>query len=101
MERTDRDFADKEHEILSIYCFEIEIEEIRYSVNSFNLDSLLETIKNKESQRMIILEIISLVYSDNILHKEKEKILNCMIDIFGLEKKYKSYLERGLKQCWL
>jgi len=86
MARSDGDFSDKQKEIISTYCYEMGIEDIEYDENSFNLNSLLKTIKNKESQKIFLLEIMALVYSDNILHEEEEKILNDMINIFGFEK---------------
>lgn len=86
MARSDGDFSDKQKEIIATYCYEMEIEDINYDENSFNLDLLLENIKNKKSQKIFLLEIMALVYSDNILHEEEEKVLDRMIDIFDFEK---------------
>jgi len=86
MARSDGDFSDKQKEIIATYCYEMGIDDIEYDENNFNLDLILKTIKNRESQRIVLLEIMALVYSDNILHEEEEKILNHMIDIFGFDK---------------
>ena len=83
---SDGDFSEKQKEIITTYCYEMEIRDINYDENSFNLDLLLESIKNKESQKIFLLEIMALIYSDNILHEEEEKVIDRMIDIFGFEK---------------
>ena len=73
MARSDGKFSKKQKEIIDIYCYEMKIEDIEYAENSFNLDSLLKSIKNKKSQKIFLLEIMALVYSDNILHQEEKK----------------------------
>jgi len=84
--RSDGDFSDKQKEIIDTYCYEMNIDDIKYIEGNFDLDSILKSISNKESQKIFLLEIMALVYSDNILHEEEEKILNRMINIFGLDK---------------
>jgi len=86
MARGDGDFSDKQKEIIATYCYEMDIDDIEYDENSFNLDLILGSIHNKESQKIFLLEIMALIYSDNILHEEEEKIQNRMITIFGLDK---------------
>jgi transcriptional regulator CtsR len=97
MESSDVDFSKKQKEIIDIYCYEMKIGDIEYDEDSFNLNSLLKTIKDKESQIIFLLEIMTLVYSDNILHEEDGKILNSMINIFGFEKIYQSYMKEWTK----
>ena len=86
MARSDGNFSDKQKEIIATYCYEMNINDIEYIESNFDLDLLLKSISNKESQKIFLLEIMALVYSDNILHEEEEKILNRMITIFGLDK---------------
>jgi uncharacterized tellurite resistance protein B-like protein len=97
MARSDGDFSDKQKEIITTYCYEMRIEDIEYDENSFNLNSLLKTIKDKKSQKIFLLEIMALVYSDNILHEEEEKILNSLINIFGFEKNMSILYEEWTK----
>jgi len=84
--RSDGDFSEKQKEIINTYCYEMNIDDIEFDENNFNIDLVLKSIKNKKSQKIVLLEVMALVYSDNILHPEEEKVINLMLDIFGIEK---------------
>ena len=82
--RSDNDFSNEQKSIIETYCIEMTIEDIEYNKDLFNLETLLAKVKEKESQKIILLEIMALVYSGNYLHIEEKKVINKMIDIFGL-----------------
>jgi len=82
--RSDNDFSDKQKEIIAIYCLEMQIEDIDYSEESYNLDTTLSKFTNSTNQKIALLEVMALVYSDNILHEEEKKILDTMIEKFNL-----------------
>jgi len=82
--RSDNDFSDEQKSIIETYCMEMAIEDIEYNKDLFNIETLLAKVEDKKSQKIILLEIMALVYSDNFLHIEEKKVLDKMIDIFGL-----------------
>ena len=82
--RSDNDFSDKQKEIISTYCLEMQIKDIAYKEDGYNLDITLSKFKNDDNKKVVLLEVMALVYSDNILHKEEKKILDVMIAKFNL-----------------
>jgi len=82
--RSDNDFSNDQKDIITKYCAEMGIEDIKYKEKKFDINKTLSKIKSPESQKIVLLEIMALVYSDNILHKEEEKILKTMTKKFGL-----------------
>lgn len=84
--RSDSDFSEFQQSIIDKYCMEMQIEDIEYDEKKFNIDKSLSKIKKTKSQRIVLLELMALVYSDNILHDEERKILNTMIEKFKMKK---------------
>lgn len=82
--RSDGDFSEKQQEIISTYCFEMQIADTEYNENEFDLDTVLKMFDTSKSQKIVLLEIMALVYSDNILHQEEKKIIDRMLELFGL-----------------
>lgn len=82
--RCDGKLCNKEEEIISAYCTEMTINDITYDDTKFDLNIALSKITSTISQKIIILEIMALIYSDDILHHEEIKLINKMIETFGL-----------------
>lgn len=82
--RSDNDFSQVQKSIIAAYCMEMQIDNIEYSEKKFDLNKTLSKIKSKKSQKIVLLEVMALVYSDNILHKEEKKVLDVMISKFKL-----------------
>ena len=82
--RSDRNFTNREKEIIATYCLEMQIDDIIYTEETYNLDTTLSKFSNNPNQKIILLEVMALIYSDNILHKEEKKILDVMISKFDL-----------------
>ena len=61
-------------EELGIYrfCQEMKISDIEFDPENFDSNISLKEIKNKKSQKIVILELLALIYSDN-KYKSKEK----------------------------
>ena len=50
----------------------------------FDLDKTLSKIKDKRSQKIVLLEIMALIYSDNHMHIEEKNVLDSIVKKFGL-----------------
>jgi len=81
--RVDGNFSDEEIETINTYCMEMQMEDIEYNENSFVLDETLNIIKNDENKKIVLLEIMALVYSDGLDEKE-EKILNIIAKKYNI-----------------
>ncbi len=82
--RSDSDFSLSQRDIISQYCLEMQIKDITFKEEKFNLKKTLAKFDTKQSQKIVLLEIMALIYSDNYLHKEEKKILDTMIKSFKL-----------------
>ncbi|MDQ6962164.1 MAG: hypothetical protein Q9M28_06485 [Mariprofundaceae bacterium] len=83
--RSDGDFSESERNVISTYCLEMQIEDVNYNKNSFKLDAALEEIKSEENQKIVLLEIMALIYSDG-LHEAEQNILNIITDKFNINR---------------
>lgn len=84
---SDNDFSSKEEEVINSYCVEMQIDNIDFDKSNFDLDLTLSNIESAQSQKIVLLEIMALVYSDNILHQAEENVLQSMTEKFQLNPK--------------
>ncbi len=84
---SDNDFSSKEEDVINSYCVEMQIDNIDFDKSNFDLDFTLSNIESSQSQKIVLLEIMALVYSDNILHQAEAKVLQSMADKFQLNPK--------------
>jgi len=82
--RSDGDFADEEQLIISKYCMEMQIDDIKYDEDSFDIYTTLGKIKNRDSRKVVLLEIMALIYSDDFLHEEERVVLEKILEEFDL-----------------
>jgi uncharacterized tellurite resistance protein B-like protein len=82
--RSDNDFSEDQKTIIAKYCMEMQIEDIDFNESGFDLSITLSKIKNEKSQKIALLEVMALVYSDSVLHEEEKKVLSQMVSGFGL-----------------
>ena len=82
--RSDDDFSNEQKEIISTYCLEMQINDIAFQEELFNLRDTLAKIKNKMSQKVVLIELMALIYSDNFVHGKELEIIDTMHDIFDV-----------------
>jgi uncharacterized tellurite resistance protein B-like protein len=82
--RSDNDFSENQKTIIAKYCMEMQMEDIKYSAEKFDIYNTLEKIKSKRSRKIVLLEIMALIYSDDFLHEEERKVLEKVLEEFGL-----------------
>lgn len=84
------DFSDAQKSVIKGYCSEMQIEDIDYNRDDFDINEVLSKIQNPISQRIILLETMALIYADSsnldCVHEGEEAILNAMILKFKIEK---------------
>ncbi len=72
----DGEFEKEEKDIIKEYCAEMGIENVEYGISEFDFEKTLKKIKSKESQRIVLLELMILIHSDNNVHRFEEKIIH-------------------------
>ncbi|WP_104753148.1 hypothetical protein [Helicobacter salomonis] len=88
---SNHDFSDAQ-EVISTYCLEMQIEDVHSDTKTFNLKKTLEVFKQKEHQKIVLLETMALAMADRLthleaLHEGEKEVLDTMIETFGLESK--------------
>ncbi|ANV97455.1 hypothetical protein BBW65_00875 [Helicobacter enhydrae] len=82
-------FSDSQKEVISAYCAEMQIEDIEFDKDKFDLNTTLKAFKDKEHQKIVLLETMALAMADNIthlesLHEGEKEVLKTMVETFGL-----------------
>lgn len=95
------DFSDAQKEIIRGYCNEMQIEDIVYDRDDFDIHSVLSKITNPISQKIVLLETMALIYADNSsldsIHKGEREVLNLMISSFGIDEKILNFYSEWTK----
>ena len=96
MANIDGEIDKEEKDIIQEYCSEMGIDNIDYSVDKFNLEDTLSKIKTLKSQKIVLLELMILVHSDNKYHRFEQNVINKIANYFGIsQKKVDTYSEWG------
>jgi len=82
--RSDNDFSEDQKSIISKYCLEMQVEDIEYDEHKFDIYNTLGSITTRISRKVVVLEIMALIYSDNFLHEEERKVLEKILEEFDL-----------------
>ena len=82
--RSDNDFSEDQKIIIEKYCMEMQIDDIKYNEDKFDIYKTLSKIKSESSKKVILLELMALIYSDNFLHEEERIVLEKILEEFDL-----------------
>ena len=63
---------------------EMQMDDVEYHADSFDLKTVLSVFNEDDHKKIALLEIMALVYSDGILHKAEEEVLDKMVSSFEL-----------------
>jgi len=82
----DGEFETKEENIIEEYCAEMGIEPIPFNIEDFNLKETLEDIQTTYSKKIVVLELMILIHSDDRFHDLEVEVLDNMIKAFNISK---------------
>lgn len=85
--------GDKEKEMIRLYCQEMEIEDIGYKDKK--IGKILKNFKDKKSQKIVLMEIFGLIYSDEIYTQKEKKLIKQINKVFNF-----SQVEMDLCKEW-
>ena len=74
----------KEETIIEEYCTEMGIETIPFILDDFNLEETLDEINTIRSKKIVILELMILIHSDDRFHELEEEVLSDIITRFKI-----------------
>jgi uncharacterized tellurite resistance protein B-like protein len=80
----DGEFQAQEENIIEEYCAEMGIEKTYFNLNEFNMEETLSEIHTDYSKKIVILELMVLIHSDDRFHELEEKVLTIIIDVFKI-----------------
>jgi tellurite resistance protein len=82
--RTDGYFSQSEQEIIREYCIEMGIDDILFSPEDFDLIHTLGQFKSKQSQRIVMMELMLLIYSDSEFNPKEHQLVTKIASFFGI-----------------
>ena len=82
----DGEFETKEENIIEEYCVEMGIETIPFNLEEFNLEETLEDINTSYSKKIVVLELMILIHSDDRFHELEMEVLDNIIKAFNISK---------------
>lgn len=80
----DESFSKEEQRIIDKYCMEMQIDDVDYKPQEFNFEAVLSTFESESHQKIVLLEIMALIYSDGYLHQAEENVLSEIVAFFEL-----------------
>ena len=80
----DGEFEKEEKDIIEEYCAEMGIECAEYDADKFDLDEAIKKIKTPKSQKIVLLELMILIHSDDKFHKFEQNIIHNIANSFQI-----------------
>jgi len=82
--KSDESFSDIQKSLIDGYKNEMNIEDVSFDENEFSLKKHLEIITNKDDQKIILMEILAIVYTDSIMHPAEKEIIDTIVDVWKI-----------------
>lgn len=82
--RSDDTFSNMQKTLIQGYCSEMGIDDIAFEESEFSLENTLKNITEKEAQKIVLMEVLALVYSDNIMHPSEKEVVDTMVDLWEI-----------------
>ncbi len=82
----DGEFETQEENIIEEYCAEMGIDKVLFNLNEFNLEETLDDFQTAYSKKIVVLELMILIHSDDRFHESEEAVLDTIISTFKISK---------------
>ena len=82
--RSDKSFIDIQKVLISGYCTEMAIDDIKFDEHNFSLEDTLKSITDYDMQKIILMEILAIVYADSVMHEAEKDIIDTMVDTWNI-----------------
>jgi len=81
----DGEFKVDEAKMIKDYCDEMGINDIQFDCSNYNLDEALKSFQSKKSQKIILLELLTLVHADDCFDISEHEIIHKIATTFDLD----------------
>ena len=78
--KCDESISNTEETLISQFRKEIDMPESDYNPEDFSLVEAIAKITNKEYQKIILMELMAIVYADNVMHVAEKEIIDTIVD---------------------
>ena len=82
--RSDESFSDAQKSLISGYAKEMDMPAIEYDEDSFDLQSSIQRVTDKEFQKIILIEVLAIVYTDHMIHPAEKEIIDIIVDTWKI-----------------
>ena len=81
---SDNQFSREEEFVITKYCMEMQMDDVSYDASEFDLGKTLDCFESEGHRKIALLEIMALVYADDVLAVEEQSLIDQMIEHFDL-----------------
>lgn len=82
--RSDESFSDMQKILIDGYLKEMDIEDINFKEDEFSLVDCISIVTDKEFQKVILIELLAIVYTDNVMHEAEKEIIDTIVDTWDI-----------------
>lgn len=82
--RSDESLSDVEETLISGYRKEMNIPDVEYSHENFVLTECISQVTDKVCQKVILMELLAIVYTDNLMHPAEKEIIDTIVDTWNI-----------------
>ena len=82
--RSDESFTDMQKSLIGGYLKEMNISDVEYNNETFSLSECIKNVTDKEYQKIILIEILAIVYTDNLMHPAEKEIIDTIVDTWSI-----------------
>ncbi len=81
----DGEFAESEQAVIHVYCAEMGINDSGYNKDSFNLNEITSVFAKSQSQKIVLIELMGLVFADGVFSSEEQAVINSISNNFNID----------------
>lgn len=82
--KSDDSFSEMQKVLIDGYLSEMNIQDVNFIEEEFSLVECISKIKDIESQKIILIELLAIVYTDNIMHPAEKLIIDTIVDTWNI-----------------
>ena len=82
--KSDAEFSSEERAVIVRYCMEMQVDDIDYDEDEFDLDLILSRFGSDSHRNIVLLELTALVYADGRLAAQEQRLLDRLVEHFDM-----------------
>lgn len=82
--QADSSYVEIQEELINKYLQEMNITNIEFEKDESLLQEYIKRVTNKEYQKIILIELLGIVYNDNVMTSIEKEIIDTIVDIWNI-----------------